>query len=147
MFACLVCCGSAMRAQASEKHYELGLCGPIALKAVCSWYHITVDFDVMVAACGYDGRGVSVAGLVAAGEVAGLRAIPYNSTVRHLKTLKSPAIIDYPAGHFCVLFGWSEGKAVLFDGPFGRIEATCEQLERCWGKHAVVFSMEDVGSR
>lgn len=122
-----------------EGFHQPNLCGPIALYGVCAHHGLDTAIDQLASRSGYDGRGVSVRGLVVAAESVGLKAEPLNSSITHVKRMTGPAIVDYPKGHFCLYFGWSDGQAVLYDYPEGRLTVPSSEFEERWGGHVILF--------
>ena len=134
-----VSCPTVALAQQNESFYEPNLCGPIALYAICQAHGVETTIDELSELCGYDGFGVTIAGIVHAAEKKGLAAKAYRSSVSHLKRLQGPAIIDLPRGHFCVLVGWRREGAVVFDPPEKSRIVSRRRFGKQWGGHVITF--------
>src|SRR5687767_10710665 len=104
--------GISAHAEDAAKYYEPNRCGPIALFVVCRLYDVEATLDELSDLAGTHRDGTSIAGLVAAAKAKGIKAKAWHSSVGHLKRLGGPAIIDFPAGHFCVFLGWKDGEAM-----------------------------------
>jgi ABC-type bacteriocin/lantibiotic exporter with double-glycine peptidase domain len=122
------------------KYYQPGLCGPIALFCVCKHYGISATIDELAQLSEFNGRGVTLAGLVQAAEHKQLQPTALRSGIPHLKQAAGPAIIDWPLGHFCVFLGWSDGQARVLDPPRPIRFVSVAELEKYWGKHIVTFA-------
>jgi ATP-binding cassette subfamily B protein len=123
-----------------EKHYRPNCCGPISLYVVCCAYGIETTIEELSTLSGMDTSGTTIAGLVRAAEKKGLEATAFQSTIRHLQGLDGPVVIDFPKGHFCVLFRWKDGKALIVDPPHKNRLVPPEELEQHWGKHTIQFT-------
>lgn len=122
-----------------NNYYRPNLCGPASLYAVCRLRGIETSIDELAELAGTDRRGTSVYGLIQAARAKGLKAQAYESSIKHLHEIKGPAIIDLPAGHFCVLRGWQKEEALLVDPPGPNRLVSAADLEVSWGKHVIVF--------
>ncbi len=122
-----------------REFHEPNLCGPIALYVVCFSHGVETTIDELTELAGYDGFGVTVAGLVHASETKGLTAKAYASSMRHLRKLSSPGIVDYPQGHFCVIVGIRAEGVVLFDPPDGTHVVDPKEFADDWGGHLIIF--------
>jgi ABC-type bacteriocin/lantibiotic exporter with double-glycine peptidase domain len=122
------------------KYYQPGMCGPIALYCVSRHYGIMTNIDELAKLCEFNGRGVSIAGIVAAAERKQLNPAALHSNVEHLRRTSGPAIIDWPEGHFCVYLGWSNGQARILDPPRPLRTVSAAELESHWGKHVITFA-------
>jgi hypothetical protein len=122
------------------KYYEPGLCGPIALYAICKYYKVSTTIDELAELSKFAGSGVSIEGLVGAAKTMQLQPVPLNSTIRHLKRQTGPAIIDFPSGHFCIFLGWNGKNARILDPPRPIQDVPVSELEQHWGKHLILFS-------
>jgi len=146
MLILLVEPGSA-RADDLAKYYQPNRCGPIALYAVCRAYRIETTIAELADLSASDENGTTIAGLVDAAEANGLVAKAYLSSIRHLQRLEGPAIIDFPRGHFCVLFAWKDGKAWILDPPRPTRLVSSAELQKQWNQHVIVFSAPRQGKR
>ena len=141
VFISAVNVGAAERPSEFSKYYERNRCGPIALCCILRHFDIGSTIDEVAELCGYRGQPITVAALVAAAEKKGLVAETYESSLRHLKRIGGPAIIDFPFGHFCVFLGWEDGKARIQDPPHPVRAVMPEELEKKWGRHLITFSI------
>ncbi len=126
-----------------SKYYESNRCGPIALYCICVHFDVSARIDEIAGLCGYRGRPVSIAALVAAAKNKGLSAEAYESSVRHLQRIGGPAIVDFPHGHFSVFLGWEGGKARIQDPPYPVRAVGADELQSDWGRHIIRFSLID----
>ncbi len=120
-------------------YYQPNLCGPASLYAVCRLRGIETSIAELAELAGTDRRGTSVYGIIQAAQAKGLKAQAYESSLQHLHSIKEPAIIDMPAGHFCVLHSWQDDEALLIDPPSPNRRISASELEASWGKHIIVF--------
>jgi hypothetical protein len=120
-------------------YYQPNLCGPVSLYAVCRLRGIEASIDELAELAGTDRRGTAIYGIIQAAQAKGLKAQAYESSIKHLQTIKEPVIIDMPAGHFCVLHSWQNGEALLIDPPGPNRLVSASELEASWGKHVIVF--------
>lgn len=128
----------------AERYYQPNLCGPIALYCVCLQFDISTTIGELADLAGFNGRGVTLAALKAAAEAKGLRVKAYKASLRFLKSIRGPAIIDFPEGHFCTFLGWKDRRAVIQDPPHDLRLISPNDLEDHWGKHVLVFSKATV---
>lgn len=132
------------RADAKDpKFHEPNLCGPIAHYAVCFSQGIDTTIGELTELSGYDGFGVTIAGLVHASQKKGLAGKAYASSFRHLRRLSGPAIVDYPRGHFCVVAGVRKEGVVLFDPPEGTRLIDPKDFSADWGGHVIAFEQAE----
>src|SRR5207237_493860 len=102
---------AAPAGETDQLYYEPNRCGPTALCGACVALGIEASINELANLSGTDRKGTSIAGLVRAAGKKGLNAHAHRSSLTHLMRLRGPAIIDYPAGHFCVFCGWENGRA------------------------------------
>lgn len=119
--------------------YQPNLCGPASLYAICRGRGIETNLAELAELAGTDRRGTSVYGIIQAAIAKGLNSQAYEANLNHLQRVKGPAIIDFPAGHFCVLHSWRNGEALLIDPPSPNRLVPASALEAFWGKHVIIF--------
>lgn len=118
--------------------YQPNLCGPASLYAICRQRGIETNLAELAELAGTDRRGTSVYGMIQAAQAKGLKAQSYQSNINHLHGT-TMSIIDFPAGHFCVLHSWHDGEALLIDPPSANRLVPEYALEAFWGKHVIIF--------
>lgn len=139
LFLCVTLNGMADWQEELQQYYQPNLCGPIALCCVCKHFGIPCHVDELASLSGYDGRGTTFKGLASAAEAKGLHAEPFDSSLRHLRTLGGPGIIDFPQGHFAVFLGWEKGQVKIMSPPGGVEYHSVTELKKDWGNHVMVF--------
>lgn len=102
---------------ALERFYQPNQCGPVALYAVCRIQGVPAKIAELAKLAGTDRHGTTAGGIVRAARAKGLETQAWKSTVRHLRRLNGPVIIDFPRGHFVVLAGWKDDRALILDPP------------------------------
>jgi ABC-type bacteriocin/lantibiotic exporter with double-glycine peptidase domain len=122
-----------------SSYHQTSICGPISLWVICRYHESSASLEEVEELCQFDGQAVSIEALCTAAQRKGLKPNAMNSSISHLRTIGGPAIIDYPAGHFCVFLGWKDGQVHLYDLPDGVRIVSVDTLQRSWGKHIILF--------
>lgn len=125
---------------ALERFYQPNQCGAVALYAVCRIQGVPAKIAELAKLAGTDRHGTTAGGIVRAARAKGLEARAWKSTVRHLRRLNGPVIIDFPRGHFVVLAGWTDDRAVIIDPPAPVATIDVRDLQKNWGGAAITFS-------
>lgn len=123
-----------------SQYYQPNLCGPIALCCICRSFGIEATIDELTELSDFDGQATSVYGLVKAASAKSLHAETFESSVRHLRTISGPAIVDFPKGHFSVFAGWSGDKLLICDPPQKVTAVDLSHFEEEWQGHLILFS-------
>lgn len=131
-----------------SKYYQPSRCGPIALYCVCKYYGLntTIDSLASLSNC-FSGRGTNIAGLMRAAQAMQLKPNAWDSSIRHLKAQRGPAIVDYPRHHFSVFLGWNGARARILDPPSGVALVSISELQKRWGKHVITFARSRAKTR
>jgi len=126
--------------QYTRDYYQPNYCGPISLYMVLQHYGIKTSIEEVASLAGVERKGTSIAGLIRAAEAKGVSASAFRSSVRHLKRIQGPAIIDLPEGHYCVFAGWRDGAVLVLDPPRPNRWVTVNELDKHWGKRLIVLA-------
>jgi ABC-type bacteriocin/lantibiotic exporter with double-glycine peptidase domain len=142
--ACLLLAAGGAAAEPPEKlaaYYQPKQCGPIALFVVCRWHNVEATIEELVGLAGTGRHGSNVAGLIQAAKTKGLDGKGYASSSKHLIRIKTPAIVDYPMGHFSVLLRATSDQITILDPPKKMEDIPMSEFVRRWGGNVIEFTL------
>ena len=96
--------------------------------------------DELEKLCGTTAAGTTMDGLVRAAAKKGLQPNARKANLAFLKQQAGPVIIDCPRGHYCVLIGWKDGRALVYDPPSPARWVSEAELQVNWTGHVLWFA-------
>jgi len=119
-------------------------CGPNALLFVCGVFDIPATSAELARLASADEKGItSLAGLKKAAEAKGLKAEGMDLSIEELqKEMKKGrfAIAYLSFGHFIVIAGFEEDKAIVLDPPTILVSAPIGALDQIWDGRVLLIS-------
>jgi ATP-binding cassette subfamily B protein len=120
-----------------RQSWERG-CGPATLAMVARAWGIDVSQEEVVALSGWKPRGVSMRGLVEAGEKLGLEMVGVKLEVKDLKKVNKPFIAHILPRHLVVVERVDGGKVYIVDPAVGRMSLSIEEFSKRWKGYSLV---------
>ena len=117
------------------------LCGPKSLLAICKKYNISTTLDEICDLTGYEEQfGTTMRGLYQATNKKGLPAVPVETELEQLCSIKTPSIAFVDGNHFLVIHGCKGDKITIQDPPAPSYSIQKEVFVKRWNGVALVFS-------
>ncbi len=118
---------------------EAAECGVASLAVVLDYYGGSIPLEELREVCGTSRDGNSALDLVRAAQELGLDAAGYRLDVGDLDRQELPLILHWRMNHFVVLERVKRGRVSLIDPASGRVQATFEEVDRCFSGVALAF--------
>ncbi len=108
-------------------------CGPSSLRMVAKYYGKYYDAQYLRERCHITRDGVSIQGIVDAGEHIGMKTFPMTASFSVLRDeAPLPCIVHWQNRHFVVVYRIKPGKVYVADPAFGKITYSEEEFQKNW---------------
>lgn len=143
-----ICEAGSFSKSVARQFYQADSCGPVALTVACRIAGRLVTWEQVCEVTKFDGSPASLLDLSRGANQLGFKAQAYGCSVKQLKKIGGPGILDYPRGHFSVFLGWSpKGLIRVGDLRTGLAEVPSEDFQKTWGGHLLTLSLSPKSRR